>query len=108
MEIQKKLDATVLIKWDGTKIIVPLPYDVVDKAIKSSESMEVWKNHSLRCKSINEWYEYNAVDDMEIYVLQNYKNHYSEIMSIIADRRKSNLSVSKEVINRIAEDRFNK
>jgi hypothetical protein len=93
-----------LIKRDGTKIVVPLSYETVTREIKQSESLQVGKEHSIRCKAINEWYGYNSTDELDIYVLQNFKNKYNEIMEIIQQRKKANLTISKEVIANIAKD----
>ena len=105
-EIQKKIEATVLIKWDGTKIIVPIPYQTVDTLIKASESLQIGKEHSIRCKAINERYGYNSSDEIEIYILHHYKNNYNQLMEFVKDRRKAKLSLNKEVVNNYVKDNF--
>jgi phosphopantothenate synthetase len=83
-----------------------LSYATVDSEIKKAESLQIGKGHSIRCKAINERYAYNSSDEMEIYILHNYKNNYDELMEFVKEMRKAKLSLNKEVVNNYVKDNF--
>lgn len=103
MSLQVYKQKTVLVKRNGEKITVDIPYEVVEKAM-TTDVLKIGEWHSIRTKAVNERYWVNITNELEAWIDDNYKSHYQEIMQIVKQREKEWLRVNKEIVANIAQD----
>lgn len=92
---------TVLVKRTGEKIVVDMPFEVVEKAMQN-DVVKIGNWHTIRSKAINERYEYNITNEIEARVDENFRDISEQLMDIINDRKKRWLRISKEIVASIA------
>lgn len=99
---------TVLVKRNNEKIVVDIPFDVVDWELNKewNNTLKISKGHTIKSSAINEWYVLNITDEIEAWIMDEYPDIQNELMADVKKRRKEGKKVNKEIVVNIIQRKY--
>lgn len=92
---------TVLVKRTWERVIVDVPFEKIKEAMKA-QTLVIWRNHIIRTSAINEYYELNMTNEVDLFIEEEFPDISEEITRIVAERRRNGMRVTKAIVTNIA------